>query len=165
MSDFRALCAELLQPLAEYDGANPYHEHRELITRARAALAEPVVGPAAPSNRESPSAGELQTMAKMFGLEVNDWAALSWLVVTCIAAYGDDTSPTPIPVAERLPGEGDCFFNPGAKIGSCWCFNPVQHLGGIPFWSFEPIEWAEAATHWLPFHALPLPAAPGEGAL
>ena len=38
---FRALCAELLQPLAEYDGANPYHEHRDLITRARAALAEP----------------------------------------------------------------------------------------------------------------------------
>jgi hypothetical protein len=41
--DFRTLCAELLQPLAEYDGANPYHEHRALITRARAALAEPVV--------------------------------------------------------------------------------------------------------------------------
>jgi hypothetical protein len=40
--NFRALCAELLQPLAEYDGANPYHEHRALITRARAALAEPV---------------------------------------------------------------------------------------------------------------------------
>jgi hypothetical protein len=40
-TDFRALCAELLQPLAEYDGANPYHEHRALITRARAALAEP----------------------------------------------------------------------------------------------------------------------------
>jgi len=38
-TDFRALCAELLQPLAEYDGANPYHEHRALITRARAALA------------------------------------------------------------------------------------------------------------------------------
>jgi hypothetical protein len=39
-TDFRALCAELLQPLAEYDGANPYHEHRDLITRARAKLAE-----------------------------------------------------------------------------------------------------------------------------
>ena len=41
MSTFRALCAELLQPLAEYDGANPYHEHRDLITRARAELAKP----------------------------------------------------------------------------------------------------------------------------
>jgi hypothetical protein len=35
--DFRALCAELLPPLAEYDGANPYHEHRDLIARARRA--------------------------------------------------------------------------------------------------------------------------------
>jgi hypothetical protein len=49
--DFRALCAELLQPLAEYDGANPYHEHRALITRARAALlAQPE--PAAPTDEE-----------------------------------------------------------------------------------------------------------------
>jgi hypothetical protein len=39
--DWRALCQELLQPLAEYDGANPYHEHRDLITRTRAALATP----------------------------------------------------------------------------------------------------------------------------
>jgi hypothetical protein len=38
---FRSLCAELLQPLAEYDGANPYHEHRALITRAGIALAKP----------------------------------------------------------------------------------------------------------------------------
>jgi hypothetical protein len=35
------LCAELLQPLAEYDDADPYHEHGFLITRARAALATP----------------------------------------------------------------------------------------------------------------------------
>lgn len=59
-----------------------------------------------PANGKSPTAGELQTMAKMFGLEVNDWGVLSWLVVTCIAAYGDGTTPTPIPVAERLPREG-----------------------------------------------------------
>jgi hypothetical protein len=51
MNTFRALCAELLQPLAEYDGANPYHEHRDLITRARAELAK--------SEPEGPEAGEL----------------------------------------------------------------------------------------------------------
>ena len=37
--DFRALCAELLPPLAKYDAANPYHDHRDLIARALAALA------------------------------------------------------------------------------------------------------------------------------
>jgi len=45
-----------------------------------------------PANGNSPTAGELEVMAKMFGLEVNDWAALSWLVVTCIAAYGDSNT-------------------------------------------------------------------------
>jgi hypothetical protein len=46
ITDFRALCAELLQPLAEYDDANPYHEHRALIARARAALDQtPAAGP------------------------------------------------------------------------------------------------------------------------
>jgi hypothetical protein len=40
-TDFRALCAELLQPLAEYDDANPYRDCRPLIQRADAALARP----------------------------------------------------------------------------------------------------------------------------
>jgi hypothetical protein len=48
--DFRALCEELLQPLSEYDDANPYHEHCALITRARAALAQPE--PVAPTDEE-----------------------------------------------------------------------------------------------------------------
>lgn len=48
--DFRALCEELLQPLAEYDDANPYHDHRALIDRARAALATPPPEP--PSEKE-----------------------------------------------------------------------------------------------------------------
>lgn len=66
--------------------------------------------------------------------------------------------PEPVPVSERLPGPGDCHFNPGAEIGSCWCFNPVEHAGGIAWWSFEPLEWNESATHWLPATAMPLPA-------
>lgn len=49
-NDWRSLCAELLHPLAEYDGANPYHEHRDLITRARALLAQPA--PVAPTDEE-----------------------------------------------------------------------------------------------------------------
>ncbi len=49
-TDFRALCEELLQPLSEYDDANPYHEHCALITRARAALAQPE--PVPPTDEE-----------------------------------------------------------------------------------------------------------------
>jgi len=39
--DFRELCAELLQPLAEYNDTDPFHEHSFLFGRARAALATP----------------------------------------------------------------------------------------------------------------------------
>ena len=60
----------------------------QLLAFARAVLARFGTTPQ-PANGKSPTAGELRTMANMFGLEVNDWAALSWLVVTCIAAYGD----------------------------------------------------------------------------
>jgi len=47
--DFRALCAELLQPLAEYNDTDPFHEHSFLIDRARAALATPPPEPVDPS--------------------------------------------------------------------------------------------------------------------
>jgi hypothetical protein len=63
----------------------------------------------------------------------------------------------PVPVSERRPEAKDCLFNNGATIGMCWCFNPPQLLGGVPSWTFEPLEWAEDATHWLPCNAIPLP--------
>jgi hypothetical protein len=63
----------------------------------------------------------------------------------------------PVPVTERLPGPEDCQFNPGATTGSCWCWNPPTYAAGIGCWTFEPLEWAEDPTHWLPAYALPLP--------
>jgi hypothetical protein len=68
----------------------------------------------------------------------------------------------PVAVAERLPQFEDCRFNPGAVIGSCWCWNP-HSAGGIGWWSFEPLDWAEDATHWLPAHAIPTPQPPQGG--
>jgi len=63
----------------------------------------------------------------------------------------------PVPISERLPGPEDCAFNVGATVGSCWCWNPPSCDGSTGWWSFEPLEYAEDATHWLPAHALPLP--------
>ena len=57
-----------------------------------------------PANGKTPTANELQVMATMFGLEVNDWAALTWLVGACITAYGDGATPTP-PDDGELPEE------------------------------------------------------------
>jgi hypothetical protein len=45
MTDFRALCEELTNELHGYASANPHHDSDELVTRARAALAEQPVGP------------------------------------------------------------------------------------------------------------------------
>jgi hypothetical protein len=44
MTDFRALCAELVEELASETSLYPGHE-RNFVTRARAALAEQPVGP------------------------------------------------------------------------------------------------------------------------
>ena len=56
---------------------------------------------------------------------------------------------TPAPVAERLPGLGDCD-----EEHYCWRWNTI---GGL--WARQPLarKWYEFETHWLPAHALPLP--------
>lgn len=59
----------------------------------------------------------------------------------------------PVPVAERSPEPEDCDGE-----GRCWWWNPPTYLAGTGWWEFEPYEWIEDATHWLPAHALPLPA-------
>jgi hypothetical protein len=57
--------------------------------------------------------------------------------------------PTPIPVAERLPGPDDCDAE-----GGCWWFDSGTWI----FLSFsQGFSWGRI-THWLPVNALPLPA-------
>jgi hypothetical protein len=82
--------------------------------------------------------------------------------------WGNCTTPTPIPVAER-PWERDGWCD---ADGRCWFYRPAEipcrlangtlfrWVLDTPDWDGEPIH----DTHSLPFHALPLPAAPGEGA-
>ena len=54
----------------------------------------------------------------------------------------------PVPVSERLPGEGDC--DPSFQ---CWWFTPSEEK-----WILWPIKWAgPECSHWLPHHALPVP--------
>jgi len=69
--------------------------------------------------------------------------------------------PAPVAVSERLPGAEDCTTNPRTGRGQ-WCWGWVQH-DPLPYsgrWRMMRREWlADEATHWLPAHALPLPAA------
>lgn len=54
--------------------------------------------------------------------------------------------PQPVPVAERPPGPKDCLDE-----GWAWFFSP--RVG----WRQAVLPVSPAYTHWLPFHALPLP--------
>ena len=57
--------------------------------------------------------------------------------------------PTPIPVAERLPGSEDCDTE-----GRCWWFDSGTWI----LLSFsQGFSWGRI-THWLPANALPVPA-------
>jgi hypothetical protein len=54
----------------------------------------------------------------------------------------------PVPVSERLPGEGDC--DPSFQ---CWWFTPSEEK-----WILWPIKWVgPECSHWLPHYALPIP--------
>ena len=72
-----------------------------------------------------------------------------------VANLLEKTMPEPVAVSERLPGTEDLDSD-----GRCWWFHPIAEewcfdrtINGVPL-----SGW----THWLPFHALPLPALENE---
>jgi hypothetical protein len=95
MTDFRALCAELLD---ELDFHSSHHEIKDLKARARTALAEGAgVGP---------TDDELWKLFDAEGGNPEDWGWTLVFLRAILARYG--THPRPIPVAERLPTAADC---------------------------------------------------------
>jgi hypothetical protein len=69
----------------------------------------------------------------------------------------------PIPVSERLPGAEDCDAE-----GRCWFWEPDCSYNGLK-WALVDRTYGcnaqeSAFTHWLPFHALPLPGQPAPDA-
>ena len=148
--DFRALCAELLPPLAEYDDANPYREHRALITRARVALDQP---PAA-----GPTDEQIADLAEVFNGDPVP------AIRRALELWGRPAA-VPVPVSERLPGEADCAPWPDSP-SYLWCWAGrvlhgawewaqlgIDHASKDLGWSMRGQGW----THWLPWWALPLP--------
>jgi hypothetical protein len=148
MTDFRALCAELVEDIEEWmDGTDHCPPSSvALVNRARAALAQPE--PQGPTDEEL---GELLyyefTTSTGHGERVD---ALEY--ARAVLARWGRPAVEPVPVAARLPGSGDCDAE-----GRCWFWNPTQVTLGTPWWSYEPFDWTEDATHWLPHNALPVP--------
>ena len=131
-------------------------EIHALATEARAALAQPV--PEGPTDEEllrfAASAiepyqscgialneyeAETETAVEVYGSELIAFAR------AVLARWGRPT-PQPIPVSERLPGPEDCNAD-----GDCWWLDAHG-------WGWYMDSFQGNYSHWLPAHALPVPA-------
>jgi len=176
MTDFRALCAELVDELEDWiaygDEADCADAHA-VVDRARAALSQP--------EPQGPTDEELLVWASYYGIDYVDISRPSELdgerapvrsdelcifARAALARWGR-TAIEPVPVAERLPGPEDCAPWPDEPDANPWCWAGKEVDGG---W-----EWAQIGmlgvdaknlgrvlggggwTHWLSHHALPVP--------
>lgn len=168
MTDYKQLCAELVEDLAlwlEYEGPpsrlpETEDESYQLLQRARAALAEPE--PKGPTDEEIEEWADACPEAPLEELnpEVYGWRRcftaheFSETIRAAIARWGnhlgspDSSTPQPVPVSERLPGDE-----------LCWWYEPDEDDGYGGMWTLLRIRGGTARySHWLPAHALPQPS-------
>ena len=146
-TNWRALCAELLDVI-DFLCEGDTRPDSESVTRARAALAQP--------EPEGPTDEELrQLYCELFSLQCSpaSLGAAPVRFARAVLAHLSRPAIKPVPVAERpWEREGWCDAQ-----GKCWWWNSATNTLGTPWWSYEPWEWVEDATHCLPHHALPVP--------
>jgi hypothetical protein len=161
MTDFRALCAELL-PLSHSSlcAEEMIDSAIESIQRARAALAQPE--PQGPSERIISIAKAVQKCA--FGWEpdvrVIGNVCAEDVADLCSAILARYARPAiePVPVSERLPGPEDCDSE-----DQCWLWRTdgIEEFWElvIPSYNIHEYNWTSQwkYTHWLPHWALPVP--------
>jgi hypothetical protein len=135
-TDWRALCAELVDDLelwVAFGEVEPTEESHALIDRARAALAQ--------AEPQGPTHGLLGWC--LFDPDGRLRPEALEVLAACRLM-----PPTPVPVAERLPGPEDCDGE-----GRCW------------WWDKDELSWTKGSPKycagsygpWLPHHALPVP--------
>ena len=141
-TDFRALCAELLNGLDEL--AHPRYPFpgytRCAMDRARTLLAQPE--PAIPVKQQifpTPS------QAAECGGPCYEG---SYCPEACDCGLRRSPTPQPVAVSERLPGPKDC------EAGECWAWDVAAES-----WNRTHYALCNHFTHWLPANALPTPEA------
>ena len=171
MTDFRALCAELVDDLELCDWPYKLKETiRADIDRARAVLARwgtsnlaetrsslggmPTPVPADKGEVEELVVDELvKRLRTKAATEKLNRCHYSAILLARAANLLEQRHPAPVPVSERLPVPGDCDAE-----GRCWLRGKVEgdwrlldpNNSGVP-------QLKYCFSHWLPAHALPLP--------
>ena len=156
-TDYRALCAELVDSLHKHTSMWEGHES-ELVARARALLAQPVA--------EGPTDEELDVIERQCWIptDVCNDAGCEYLLDhrrfarAALARWGRPT-PQPVAVSERLPKPEDCD-----ELETCWQWEPdINGHHPLGLWERVHRDWVSDpdsdTTHWLPANALPTPEA------
>ena len=154
--DYKALCVELVELSAPTDSipqlAERLQKLAELANRARAALAQPE--PQGPTDEDLRALWRLGWQSK----DPEDGAV--FFAKEVLGRWGRPAIE-PVPVAERLPGPEDCGLEGSAEVSCCWQWEPdINGHEPLGCWRLQHKDWAADgdATHWLPHHALPVPA-------
>ena len=183
MTDFRALCAELLGELqalrqAVADEIGCPSPEPSVVHRARAALAQPepvapmdeAIMELMPQQMRDDLANAARALAGFDRATVKAAGAMRIILNrhavdharAALAKYGTPT-PQSVPVSERLPGPEDCN-----KQGHVWAwrvYRPQDDDDDGDFWMQIPAKWlshipfSSSWSHWLPANALPIPEA------
>ena len=164
-TDWKALCAELADVLAEeygvqreFDSGDPLLGSGaiELLSRARTALSQPEPEGLTDEELLQIAAATIDPYESR-GIALDEYEAETECAVE---AYGSEliafarsvlarwplAAIKPIPVSERLPGPEDCMDE-----GWAWFYTPRGD------WIKAVLPVSPAYTHWLPHYALPIP--------
>ena len=152
MTDFRALCAELVEAWDglpwEFDWrgnlVGPFANiDEEPFERARAALAQP--------ESQGPTDEDLRALWRL-GWQSKDPEDGAVLFAKEVLGRWGRPAIEPVPVAERLPGPEDCDAE-----GRCYAWDGYWWLVRSAALEEDDTGAGDGYTHWLPHNALPVP--------
>jgi hypothetical protein len=146
MTDFRALCAELLAEISAED---------EIDELYRIAVAAQAVG-------TLPSDSTISLLTDGYGHDESEKRHCLAAARVALARWGRPApAPKPIPVSERLPEDGDCLVT-SLGLRYCWWASEVYHSGQVRLiWQWKSrieqhdfdwcfVYWLPASTQFLP---------------